>query len=149
MMIKVGVRDGRSTVGRVASVRIDVARPAWVSSSRIPWILERRSRPLDAATVVPDIRNDPEIVMRSKTHAAPPTTIDEYLARVRDDKRAALERLRATIRAVVPTAEECISYGMPAFRYEGRVLVYFAAAANHCAFYPGGMVNDLKDELEA
>jgi uncharacterized protein YdhG (YjbR/CyaY superfamily) len=87
--------------------------------------------------------------MRSKTHTAPPTTIDEYLARVSDDKRAALEQLRQTIRRVVPTAEECISYQMPAFRYEGRVLVYFAAAANHCAFYPGGMVNDFKDELEA
>jgi len=86
--------------------------------------------------------------MRSKTHTAPPTTIDEYLSRVSDDKRAALERLRETIRGVVPTAEECISYQMPAFRHDGRVLVYFAAAANHCAFYPGGMVNDFKDELE-
>jgi len=86
--------------------------------------------------------------MRSKTHTAPPTTIDEYLSRVSDDKRAALERLRKTILGVVPTAEECISYQMPAFRYDGRVLVYFAAAANHCAFYPGGMVNDFKDELE-
>ena len=87
--------------------------------------------------------------MRTKTHTTPPATIDEYLARVSPDKRAALEQLRATIRAVVPKAEECISYQMPAFRYEGRVLVYFAAAANHCAFYPGGMVNDFKDELEA
>ena len=87
--------------------------------------------------------------MRSKTHIARPTTIDEYLARVSDDQRAALEQLRQTIRGVVPTAEECISYQMPAFRYEGRVLVYFAAAAHHCAFYPGGMVNDFKDELEA
>ena len=87
--------------------------------------------------------------MRSKTHTAPPTTIDEYLARVSDAQRAALEQLRQTIRGVVPTAEECISYQIPAFRYEGRVLVYFAAAAHHCAFYPGGMVNDFKDELEA
>ena len=86
--------------------------------------------------------------MRSKTHTAPPTTIDEYLARVSDDKRAALQQLRKTILGVVPTAEECISYQMPAFRHEGRVLVYFAAAANHCAFYPGGMVNEFKDDLE-
>jgi len=69
--------------------------------------------------------------MRSKTHSAPPATIDEYLSRVGDDKRAALQRLRETILGVVPTAEECISYQMPAFRYDGRVLVYFAAAANH------------------
>jgi len=86
--------------------------------------------------------------MRSKTRTAPPATIDEYLARVSDDQRAALEQLRQTIRGVVPTAEECISYQLPAFRYEGRVLVYFGAAAHHCAFYPGGMVNDFKDELE-
>ena len=87
--------------------------------------------------------------MRSKTNTAPPSTIDEYLSRVSDDKRAALERLRKTILGVVPTAEECISYQMPAFRHDGRVLVYFAAAASHCAFYPGGMVSDFKDELEA
>ena len=87
--------------------------------------------------------------MRSKTHTAPPATIDEYLSRVSDDKRAALEQLRKAILGVIPLAEECISYQMPAFRYDGRVLVYFAAAANHCAFYPGGMVNDFKDELAA
>jgi len=86
--------------------------------------------------------------MRSKTHTAPPTTIDEYLARVSDDKRAALQQLRKTILGVIPKAEECISYQMPAFRHEGRVLVYFAAAANHCAFYPGGLVNEFKDDLE-
>jgi len=86
--------------------------------------------------------------MRSKTHTAPPTTIDEYLSRVSDDKRAALQRLRETILRVIPMAEECISYQMPAFRDDGRVLVYFAAAANHCAFYPGGTVNDFKDELD-
>jgi len=86
--------------------------------------------------------------MRSKTHTAPPATIDEYLSRVSDDKRAALQLLRETILRVIPTAEECISYQMPAFRYDGRVLVYFGAAVNHCAFYPGGTVNDFKDELE-
>ena len=86
--------------------------------------------------------------MRSKTNTAPPTTIDEYLSRVSDDKRAALQRLRETILRVIPMAEECISYQMPAFRYDGRVLVYFGAAANHCAFYPGGTVNDFKDELD-
>jgi uncharacterized protein YdhG (YjbR/CyaY superfamily) len=87
--------------------------------------------------------------MRSKTYTAPPTTIDEYLTRVSDDKRAALQQLRQTILGVIPMAEECISYQIPAFRYDGRVLVYFAAAANHCAFYPGGTVNDFTDELEA
>lgn len=64
------------------------------------------------------------------------TTIDEYLAAVRDDQRTALEKLRKTIRAAAPTAEECISYGLAAFRLDGRALVAFGAAAKHCAFYP-------------
>jgi uncharacterized protein YdhG (YjbR/CyaY superfamily) len=61
-------------------------------------------------------------------------TIDEYLAALSDDKRAALEKLRKTIRAVAPKAEECISYQLPAFRQNG-MLVAFGATANHCAFY--------------
>lgn len=62
-------------------------------------------------------------------------TIDDYLEELPADKRAALEKLRKTIRAVAPKAEECISYQIPAFRLNG-VLVGFGAAANHCAFYP-------------
>ncbi len=61
-------------------------------------------------------------------------TIDEYLAGLSDDKRAALERLRKTIRAAAPKAEECISYQLHAFRQDG-MLVAFGATANHCAFY--------------
>src|SRR3989441_9358711 len=66
--------------------------------------------------------------------AAKPNTIDEYLAALSDDKRAALERLRKTIRAAAPKAEECISYQLAAFRQNG-MLVAFGATANHCAFY--------------
>jgi uncharacterized protein YdhG (YjbR/CyaY superfamily) len=69
--------------------------------------------------------------MNSKTRTG---TIDEYLAALSDDKRAALENLRKTIKAVAPKAEECISYGLPAFRQNG-MLVAFGASANHCAFY--------------
>lgn len=86
--------------------------------------------------------------MRRKPGSRTPTSIDEYLAGVSPEKRAALEQLRKTILEVIPKAEECISYQMPAFRHEGRVLVYFAAQANHCAFYPGGMVNEFNDDLE-
>jgi uncharacterized protein YdhG (YjbR/CyaY superfamily) len=66
-----------------------------------------------------------------------PDTIDEYLAAEPEDKRAALEKLRRNIRSAVPKAEECVSYGMPAFRHDGRMLVWFGAATHHCAFYPG------------
>jgi len=63
-------------------------------------------------------------------------TIDEYLAALSEDKRAALEKLRQTIRALAPKAEECISYGLCAFRLQGHPLVAFGAWADHCSFYP-------------
>jgi uncharacterized protein YdhG (YjbR/CyaY superfamily) len=64
-------------------------------------------------------------------------TIDQYLASVNADHRDALQKIREAIRAAAPNAEECISYGIPAFRLNGRSLVFFGAWANHCAFYPG------------
>ena len=74
---------------------------------------------------------------RRSTKPAKPQTIDEYLAPLDDDKRAALQKLRRDIRSAAPGAEECISYQIPAFRLRGRLLVGFGAAVNHCAFYPG------------
>jgi uncharacterized protein YdhG (YjbR/CyaY superfamily) len=62
--------------------------------------------------------------------------IDDYLATVTGDERAALDSLRKTIRSIVPRAEECISYGMPAFRLDGRVIVGFQATAKGCSYYP-------------
>src|SRR6187455_2364374 len=75
-----------------------------------------------------------------------PATIDDYLAGVSSDKRAALERLRKIIRSAAPGAEECISYQIPAFRLDGKGLVWFGAAANHCALY--GVVGAGADGLE-
>jgi len=75
------------------------------------------------------------------------TTLDEYLAALPADKRDALQWLRRHIRAAAPTAEECISYGIPAFRLDGKLLVHFGAAARHCAFYPGAVVESHKDDL--
>ena len=75
-------------------------------------------------------------------------TMDEYLAALSNDKRAALERLRKIIRAAAPRAEECISYQLPAFRLDGKIVVWFGASANHCAFYPGAVVEAHKDELK-
>jgi uncharacterized protein YdhG (YjbR/CyaY superfamily) len=77
-----------------------------------------------------------------------PTTIDEYLATVSDEQREALEKLRKTIKSVAPKAEECISYGLAAFRLNG-MLVGFGATSKHCAFYPfsSSTVEEFKDEL--
>lgn len=78
------------------------------------------------------------------------TVIDKYLTGVAPDQRAALERLRRTIRAAAPKAEECISYGLAAFRLDGKPLVAFGASAKHCAFYPmnGASVKAHRGELE-
>jgi uncharacterized protein YdhG (YjbR/CyaY superfamily) len=76
-------------------------------------------------------------------------TIDDYLATLSEDKRAALEKLRKTIRAAAPKAEECISYQLPAFRQNG-MLVAFGATANHCAFYlmSSTTVEEHREELK-
>jgi len=63
-------------------------------------------------------------------------TIDGYLATVTGDRRAALDELRKTVRGIVPRAEECISYGIPAFRLNGRVIAGFAATAKGCSYFP-------------
>jgi uncharacterized protein YdhG (YjbR/CyaY superfamily) len=76
-----------------------------------------------------------------------PQTHDDYLSAVSPDKRAALGKLRKAIRAAIPKAEECISYGIPAFRLNGKFLIAYGVAANHCAFYPGSIVQFLKNEL--
>ena len=65
-----------------------------------------------------------------------PTSIDEYLAGVEVEQRAALERLRKALRAILPRAEECISYRIPAFRLDGRIVAGFAATTRGCSYYP-------------
>jgi len=89
------------------------------------------------------------MIKRVRSGAGRPETIDEYLAVLSDDQRAALEKLRKTIRAAAPEAQECISYQLAAFRLEGRMLVAFGATPKHCAFYlmSGSTVAAYKDEL--
>jgi uncharacterized protein YdhG (YjbR/CyaY superfamily) len=77
-----------------------------------------------------------------------PRSHDEYLAKLSDDKRRALEKLRKDIKAAAPKAEECISYGIPTFRLNEKSLVSYGAAANHCAFYPGSTLQAFKTELK-
>jgi len=80
--------------------------------------------------------------------AGPPKTIDEYLSRVEPEKRAALAALRATIRKAAPKAEECITYGIAAFRQDG-MLVGFGATSKHCALYvmSGSTLEEFSDAL--
>lgn len=80
--------------------------------------------------------------------AARPTTIDAYLDSIEADHRSALQTLRKQIQAAAPDAEECLAYGLPAFRLNG-LLVGFRAAAHHCAFIlmNGTTVAAFKKEL--
>jgi uncharacterized protein YdhG (YjbR/CyaY superfamily) len=91
----------------------------------------------------------PGLAKQPRQRPRQPATIDEYLAQIDPAKRTALERLRKDILAVIPTAEECISYQLPGFRLDGRVLVWFGATARHCSFYPGGVVEQFRDALAA
>lgn len=63
-------------------------------------------------------------------------SVEAYLAAVPEPYRTALEALRAQVRALVPDATEQISYGMPAFKDRGRMLVAYAAFAKHCSLFP-------------
>jgi uncharacterized protein YdhG (YjbR/CyaY superfamily) len=71
-----------------------------------------------------------------------PKTVDEYLAGVPEPARTTLNKIRAIIRSAAPSkATETISYGMPAFKYNG-ILVWFAAFSNHCSLFPTASVID-------
>ena len=75
--------------------------------------------------------------------------IDDYLANLDEPKRTTLQQLRRTIQSIVPEAEECISYGMPAFRLDGKVIAGFAAFKNHLSYLPhsGAVLAELADDV--
>ena len=63
-------------------------------------------------------------------------SIDDYIAAQAREHRAILRQVRATIRKAVPEAEEAISYQMPAYKLQGRVMLYFAGWKAHYSLYP-------------
>jgi uncharacterized protein YdhG (YjbR/CyaY superfamily) len=79
------------------------------------------------------------------------TPVDAYLANVPEAARSTLEKVRERIRAALPPgAEEGISYGMPAFKYEGKSLVAYAAFKNHCSLFPmsAAVIGAMQEELK-
>lgn len=62
--------------------------------------------------------------------------VDRYLADVPQPQRGTLDALRTTLRKVLPQADECIKYGMPAFAIDGHGIAGFASAKGHCGYYP-------------
>jgi uncharacterized protein YdhG (YjbR/CyaY superfamily) len=75
--------------------------------------------------------------------------IDLYLESLEETKRATLAQLRRTIMGVIPDAEQGISYGLPAFRVDGKTIAGFAAFKNHLSYLPhsGSVFPELADEL--
>lgn len=73
-----------------------------------------------------------------------PSSVDEYIAAMPGDRRAALERLRQSIKTAAPEATEAIAYSMPAFRsHGGQFLVSYAAYKHHYSLFPAsGAVTD-------
>jgi uncharacterized protein YdhG (YjbR/CyaY superfamily) len=65
----------------------------------------------------------------------PITNVDEYIDRFPKTTQKLLKQLRATIKKAAPGAEEIISYQMPAYKHNGRLL-YFAGYNHHVGFYP-------------
>lgn len=76
-----------------------------------------------------------------------PGTVDAYIAAFPARTQQALKQLRRQIRAAAPAAEESISYGMPAYKLNGKPLVYFAGYESHVGFYatPSGHAAFKKD----
>ena len=88
--------------------------------------------------------------MKKSGKKTKPQSIDEYLARVPAESRAALEKLRRTIKSIVPEAVETISYEIPTFKLNDRMLVSLAAFSEHCSFFPGaGPIELHKNDLKS
>ena len=89
-------------------------------------------------------------VKAAKSNGDGLAAVEAYLAKVPEPAHTTLQMIRATIRAAAPKdAAECISYGMPAFRYKGA-LVGYAAFKEHCSFFPmsASLLDDFAEEVK-
>lgn len=66
----------------------------------------------------------------------PANDIDDYLSGIDEPKRSTLAAVRATILEIVPDAEQCLSYGMPAFKVRGKAVAGFGAFKHHLGYFP-------------
>lgn len=64
------------------------------------------------------------------------TEVDEYLAAAPEPHRGTLNQLRAMLREILPEAEEALSYGVPAFKVNGKPVAGYAAMKKHCSYFP-------------
>jgi uncharacterized protein YdhG (YjbR/CyaY superfamily) len=75
--------------------------------------------------------------------------IDDYLSGLEEPKRGTLEEMRGRILEVIPSAEQCISYSVPGFKVQGKVVAGLAAFNNHLSYLPhsGSVLPTLAAEL--
>jgi uncharacterized protein YdhG (YjbR/CyaY superfamily) len=76
--------------------------------------------------------------MKPTAKTTRPKTVDEYLDAAPKEKRAALTKLRKTIKAAAPKAAEAISYGIVGFKHKGKYVAYFGYWKDHIALYGTG-----------
>lgn len=77
------------------------------------------------------------------------TTIDEYLEGAPEPQRSTLDALRRTLCEILPDSDQALSYGVPAFKVEGKAVAGYAYFKNHCSYFPhsGSVLPELADEL--
>ena len=77
------------------------------------------------------------------------TSVDDYLEQAPEPHRSTLATLRATLREILPQAEETISYNMPAFKVKGKAVAGYAHFKDHCSYFPhsGTVLPELSEEL--
>ncbi len=76
------------------------------------------------------------------------SVIDDYLKYVDPSQRAVLSHIRTIVRQTVPKATETISYGLPAFKYQSKPLLYFGVFTHHMSLFPtSGPTEAFKDKL--
>src|SRR5687767_10104622 len=75
------------------------------------------------------------MIMATATKKILPATVDDYIKTFPADVQSRLEKIRKTIKAAAPKAEELISYGIAGYKYKG-ILIYFAGFKNHVSVYP-------------
>lgn len=76
--------------------------------------------------------------------------IDAYLAAVPEPQRTTLSSLRSTLQSLLPTADEGIAYGVPAYRVDGVAVAGFASYARHCSYFPmsGSVLSTVSASVE-
>lgn len=122
----------------------DRAPPSWSDVCTVAWPEPQTVDTLDTLDTL--VKNQQG---RRQGGQMSDLEIDGYLAGLDEPKRTTLSTLRTTILGIIPEAEQCISYGMPAFKLDGRVIAGFAAFKNHLSYLPhsGSVLTELSDDL--